>query len=128
MSPPDVPVRVARRIDRDSMEWVERLRAGNPERDAAIGELHALLVRAARFEVNRRQAALPHLRGGDHEDLAHQSADDALVALLGKLDEFRGESRFTMNASRKGFRDSTSSRLTPVLPINGYVMVTICPA
>jgi RNA polymerase sigma-70 factor (ECF subfamily) len=77
------------------MEWVERLSAGNPGRDAAIGELHALLVRAARFEVNRRQAAFPQLRGGDHEDLAQQSADDALVALLGKLDEFRGESRFT---------------------------------
>jgi hypothetical protein len=37
----------------------------------------------------------PHLRGGDHEDLAQQSADDALVALLAKLDDFRGESRFT---------------------------------
>ena len=95
MSPSDVPARVVGSIDRDSMEWVERLSAGHPERDAAIAELHALLVRAARFEVNRRQAALPHLRGGDHEDLAQQSADDALVAVLGKLGEFRGESRFT---------------------------------
>jgi RNA polymerase sigma-70 factor (ECF subfamily) len=77
------------------MEWVERLSAANPLRDAAIGELHALLVRAARFEINRRQAGFPHLRGGDHDDLAQQSADDALVAILGKLGEFRGESRFT---------------------------------
>jgi RNA polymerase sigma-70 factor (ECF subfamily) len=38
---------------------------------------------------------LPHLRGGDFDDLAQQSADDALVAVLAKLDEFRGESRFT---------------------------------
>jgi RNA polymerase sigma-70 factor, ECF subfamily len=36
-----------------------------------------------------------HLRGGDQEDLAQQSANDALVAILGKLDDFRGESRFT---------------------------------
>jgi RNA polymerase sigma-70 factor (ECF subfamily) len=77
------------------MEWVERLSAGSPGRDAAIGELHALLVRAARFEVNRRRAAFPHMRGGDHEDLAQQSANDALLAVLGKLGEFRGESRFT---------------------------------
>jgi RNA polymerase sigma-70 factor (ECF subfamily) len=35
------------------------------------------------------------LRGGDFDDLAHQAADDALVAVLGKLDDFRGESRFT---------------------------------
>jgi RNA polymerase sigma-70 factor (ECF subfamily) len=77
------------------MEWIERLSEGSPERDAAIGELHGLLLRAARFEVNRRQAGLPQMRGGDYEDLAQQSADDALVAVLGKLGEFRGESRFT---------------------------------
>jgi RNA polymerase sigma-70 factor (ECF subfamily) len=54
-----------------------------------------LLVRAATFEINRRRAMLSHLRGGDHDDLAQQCADDALVAILAKLDEFRGESRFT---------------------------------
>jgi RNA polymerase sigma-70 factor (ECF subfamily) len=64
-------------------------------RDVAVAELHALLLKAARFEVDRRRAGLPHLRGDDHEDLAQQSADDALVAVLAKLDQFRGESRFT---------------------------------
>ena len=34
------------------------------------------------------------MRDGDHEDLAQQSADDALMAVLGKLGEFRGESHF----------------------------------
>lgn len=80
----------------ESRRWLERL--GGPDdaaRDAAVAELHALLLKAARFEVNRRRASLPHLRGGDHEDLAQQSADDALVAVLAKLDQFRGESRFT---------------------------------
>jgi RNA polymerase sigma-70 factor (ECF subfamily) len=38
---------------------------------------------------------LPHLRGADHDDLAQQSADDALLAILSKLDDFRGEARFT---------------------------------
>jgi RNA polymerase sigma-70 factor (ECF subfamily) len=52
-------------------------------------------MRAARFELQRRRALAPHLRGGDFEDLAMQSADDALVAILGKLDDFRGDSRFT---------------------------------
>jgi RNA polymerase sigma-70 factor, ECF subfamily len=78
----------------DSQRWLERL-GDATSRDAAIGELHALLLKAARFEVDRRRASLPHLRGGDHEDLAQQSADDALVAVLAKLDQFRGESRFT---------------------------------
>jgi RNA polymerase sigma-70 factor, ECF subfamily len=45
--------------------------------------------------VTRRRGVLPHLRGDDYEDLAQQSADDALMAILGKLAEFRGESRFT---------------------------------
>jgi RNA polymerase sigma-70 factor (ECF subfamily) len=82
-------------VDAPSRELHERLSASGPEREAAVVELHALLLRAARFEVNRRRDSLPHLRGGDHEDLAQQSADDALLAVLGKLGEFRGESRFT---------------------------------
>ncbi|MGB7589371.1 MAG: sigma-70 family RNA polymerase sigma factor [Solirubrobacterales bacterium] len=81
--------------DDESRMWLERLGTDHPGRDAALAELHGLLLRAARFEVNRRRATLPHLRGDDHEDLAHQSADDALTALLGKLSDFRGESRFT---------------------------------
>jgi RNA polymerase sigma-70 factor (ECF subfamily) len=52
-------------------------------------------LKGARFEINRRGAAFPQLRGNDRDDLAQQSADDALVAVLGKLGEFRGESRFT---------------------------------
>jgi RNA polymerase sigma-70 factor (ECF subfamily) len=81
--------------DAESRAWLHRLRADGPERDQALGDLHELLLKAARFELHRRAAALPHLRGGDHDDLAQQSADDALLAILGKLDEFRGESRFT---------------------------------
>lgn len=72
-----------------------RLSRGGPDREAAVVELHALLLKAARFEVNRRRGSLPHLRGDDHESLAQQSADDALMAVLAKLDQFRGESRFT---------------------------------
>jgi RNA polymerase sigma-70 factor (ECF subfamily) len=76
-------------------DWVERLRADGADGQAAVAELHALLLKASRFEVRRRAAALAHLPGGDQEDLAQQAADDALMAVLGKLDDFRGESRFT---------------------------------
>jgi RNA polymerase sigma-70 factor, ECF subfamily len=81
--------------EESSRLWLRRLRGAGAERDAAVLELHQLLLKAARFEVDRRRSALPHLRGGDYEDLAHQSADDALLAVLRKLDDFRGESRFT---------------------------------
>jgi RNA polymerase sigma-70 factor, ECF subfamily len=81
--------------DPDSLAWVESLQASGAVRDEAIGRLHDLLLSAARFEINRRRVHLPHVRGDDFDDLAHQSADDALVAVLRKLDDFRGDSRFT---------------------------------
>lgn len=54
-----------------------------------------LLLKAARFEIRRRREALGQTRDSDREDLAQQSADDALMAVLSKLGDFRGESRFT---------------------------------
>jgi RNA polymerase sigma-70 factor, ECF subfamily len=95
LTPPHARVLEDAPVADDSELWLRRLRAHGPERDAALVELHALLLRAARFEVARRQAGSTHLRGGDQDDLAQQSADDALVALLRKLDSFRGDSRFT---------------------------------
>lgn len=80
--------------DEESRLWLRRLNGDGRERENAVAELHALLLRAARFEIGRRRPSLSHL-GGDHDDLAQQSADDALVAVLAKLAEFRGESRFT---------------------------------
>jgi RNA polymerase sigma-70 factor (ECF subfamily) len=71
------------------------LRSDGPRHEQAIRELHAMLLRAARFEIGRRAAALAHVRGEDREDLALQAADDAFVALMGKLHEFRGDSRFS---------------------------------
>ena len=81
--------------DADSRAWLRGLRAGGADGEDARRRLHELLLRAARFEINRRRGSLPHLRGGDLDDLAHQAADDALLAILGKLDDYRGESRFT---------------------------------
>jgi RNA polymerase sigma-70 factor (ECF subfamily) len=76
-------------------DWVDRLSSPGPDRDAAAAELHALLLRAAQFEVRRRQAAVPRLGGADMDDLAWQSADDALMSILRRLGDFRGDSRFT---------------------------------
>src|SRR5215203_1282182 len=66
-------------------DWVTALRA--PRNEAAVADLHALLLRAARFELRRRNVL--------DDDLAMQAADDALLAVLAKLDTFRGASRFT---------------------------------
>ena len=94
--PPAAPaVKPRDALDLESRRWLDDLGAGGHARDEAVVRLHELLLRAARFEVSRRRLALPYLRGGDHDDLAQQAADDALVAVLAKLDDFRGDSRFT---------------------------------
>ena len=78
-----------------SAAWLAALRGPRAERDAATSKLHELLLRAARFELGRRQAALSHVRGEELDDIAMQAANDALIAVLAKLDDFRGASRFT---------------------------------
>ena len=82
-------------LDAESRQWLASLEATGPVRDDAVARLHALLLRAARFEVARRRPALPHLRGDDLDDIANQAADDALMSVLRRLDDFRGASRFT---------------------------------
>src|SRR3954468_2513730 len=105
----------------DDRVWLEPLRARDPD---AIERLHTLLLRAARFEVDRRSHSLPHLRGDDLDDIAHQCANDALVAVLRKLDGFRGDSRFTtwaykfalLEAAVKVRRCAWQARELPVEP------------
>ena len=79
----------------ESRAWLAALRGQGADRERAVTELHGLLLRAARFELNRRRAALSYVRGEELDDIAMQAADDALMAVLAKLDDFRGESRFT---------------------------------
>jgi RNA polymerase sigma-70 factor (ECF subfamily) len=96
--PPPVPAEVAvgHALDDESREWLSALSDTGPARDAAVERLHALLLRAARFEVaRRRRAAGIGGRPVDLADIAMQAADDALVAILSTLRTYRGDSRFT---------------------------------
>jgi RNA polymerase sigma-70 factor (ECF subfamily) len=81
--------------DEQSRAWLAALRGAGVTRDRAVARLHDLLLRAARFELGRRRAALSHVRGEELDDIATQAADDALMAVLAKLDTYRGASRFT---------------------------------
>lgn len=81
--------------ERTSEDWLAALRSTGREREIAATDLHALLLRAARFQLRRRRAALSHVRGEELEDIALQAADDALAAIMAKLEDFRGASRFT---------------------------------
>ena len=110
-------------LDVESQEWLRTLRVGDT-REEAIARLHALLLRAARFEVARRRPTLPHLRGNDLDDIANEAADDALMSVLRRLDDFRGDSRFTtwvykfalLEASAKLRKRAWQGREVPLEP------------
>jgi RNA polymerase sigma-70 factor (ECF subfamily) len=86
-------------LDEESSAWLRRLGTTGAERQAAERELHARLVRIALAEVRRRAASTP-VTGRELDDVAHQAADDAMLAILAKLTGFRGESRFISWAYR----------------------------
>jgi RNA polymerase sigma-70 factor (ECF subfamily) len=101
-------------------DWVQALSVPGAERDVALRQLHQLLVRAARHQVWRMRGQLAG--GADIDDIANQAADDALVAILGKLHTFAGRSRFTtwaykfaiMNAAVQVRRQSWRDRDVPL--------------
>jgi RNA polymerase sigma-70 factor (ECF subfamily) len=86
-------------LDVETAEWVRVLGSAGPEREASLSRLHDLLLKIARSELHRRGQQL-QVAGPELDDLAYQAAADALLAIVGKLDTFRGESRFTTWAYR----------------------------
>lgn len=86
-------------LDDASAEWIRALTGTGAVREAGLARLHGLLVRVAVRELRRREAGA-WVSGPELDDLAHQAADDAMMAILGKLGSFRGESRFTTWAYR----------------------------
>jgi RNA polymerase sigma-70 factor (ECF subfamily) len=83
----------ASQLDPESAEWLRALAEAGSAREAALTRLHGMLVRIAQGEVRRRGPRL-RINGPELEDLAYQAAADALVAITGKLGQFRGECRF----------------------------------
>ena len=103
----DRPVAVVREgfelpaaLDAESRSWVQRLHAAEPIRGWAIAELYERLRREAVFHIRFRIANLSAFPRSDIDDLATQAAGDALVVLLRKLDEYRGDSQFWTWARR----------------------------
>ncbi len=98
-------------LDQESAEWLRDLHDGGAEaRDAAIARLRELLVRVARGEASRRRGMLPDRAIDDVHDLCEQAASDAVMAVLAKLNTYRGDARFTTWACKFAIVE-TSSRL-----------------
>ena len=81
-------------IPDQDFDWVGLLSGVQPSRDDAIRRLHALMVRASRFQLARMGEA-HRLGQARAEALVQSSADDAVVAILSRLASFEGRALFT---------------------------------
>jgi RNA polymerase sigma-70 factor (ECF subfamily) len=86
-------------LDEETAQWLATLGGTGEVRERAIGRLHEMLLGIARAELHRRNGQHP-VTGPELDDLAHQAANDAVLAITTKLAQFRGESRFTTWAYR----------------------------
>ncbi len=80
---------------RSNEEWLRELEASGEAQAAAIEDLRLYLLRAAFYSLSQNLHSLAYLTPGEVEQLAEDCAQDALLAILKQLPEFRGDSRFT---------------------------------
>src|ERR1700755_109337 len=83
----------------EDRQWIDGLASTAEGRERTCRQLHALLFRAARFELGRTLGPAG-LSRPDLDDIACQSASDALLLVIRKAAEVRGDSRLTTLATR----------------------------
>jgi len=80
---------------RTNQEWLHDLNTSGSTQEAAIDDLRDLLLRAALYFFSRNTG---DFQGMDREEIAQRAEDcaqDALMAVLDHLSDFRGDSKFT---------------------------------
>lgn len=80
---------------RTNQEWLRDLNASGAVQEAAITDLRDLLLRAALYFFSRN---VGDFQGLSHEETlqrAEDCAQDALIAVINHLSDFRGDSKFT---------------------------------
>ena len=80
---------------RTNQEWLHDLNANGAPQEAAIADLRELLLRAALYFFSRN---VGDFRGMDREEITQRAEDcaqDALMAVLDHLSDFRGDSKFS---------------------------------
>ncbi len=87
-------------VGRSNAEWLHALRATGMERDAALAELRSDLVKG----LSRGLVGWVETEGPEFGALAEDFADEAVMRVLGHLDEFEGRSRFTTWAYKIAIR------------------------
>ena len=78
-----------------SYDWLGRLTGPREVRDDAIRRLHELMIRASRFKLAHMAGAAGQLGQVRADEVVQTSADEAVMAILHRLGDFEGRSRFT---------------------------------
>lgn len=80
---------------RSNQEWLQELTASDSAQDAAIADLRELLLRAALYFFSRNVGDFQGLDRDEILQRAEDCAQDALLAVMNHLSDFRGDSKFT---------------------------------
>lgn len=86
-------------IERSNEVWLEELQASDRRKDAAIQDLLTWLERRLFFYLRERS----DLRGLNEEEIQHMAGDfaqESVLIILDKLDQFQGRSKFTTWAAK----------------------------
>ncbi len=80
---------------RTNQEWLHDLNASGATQEAAIADLRDLLLRAALYFFSRNLSDFENHDGDEILQRAEDCAQDALIAVMKHLSDFRGDSKFT---------------------------------
>ena len=80
---------------RSNEVWLHGLHASGSVQEAALADLRELLLRAALYFFSRNLGDLRNLNHNEINQRAEDCAQDALIAVMNHLDDFRGDSKFT---------------------------------
>src|SRR5215213_9711437 len=80
---------------RTNQEWLHDLKASGALQETAIVDLRDLLLRAALYFFSRNLGDFKGLNREEITQRAEDCAQDALLAVLNHLSDFRGDSKFT---------------------------------
>ena len=80
---------------RTNQEWLHDLNATGMPQEAAIADLRNILLRAALYFFSRNQSDFGGLSRDEILQQAEDCAQDALIAVMSHLSDFRGDSKFS---------------------------------
>lgn len=80
---------------RTNQEWLHDLTASGETQEAAIADLRDLLLRAALYFFSRNLNDFEKHNSNEILQRAEDCAQDALIAVMDHLPDFRGDSKFT---------------------------------